>query len=197
MHSYQVANLILAHLDKHLGLGDGTLGALHLTSKPSRSTVRLIHCAPQPAEYRKTSLFGHTDNGSVTVLFNILGGLQILPPGLIDVEQNWRWVRPEPGCAIVNLGDALVQWSGGILHSNKHRIVNPPAAQAKSERYSFAYVLKPNNEAPMRRLVGVDVDPWEDQNAEFTYANWHKIKEAASRKEQKLIRIADSSKAEA
>jgi len=197
VHSYEVANLILSHLDKHLGLRDGTLGALHPKSKPSRSTVRLIHCAPQPAEDRKTSLFGHTDNGSVTVLFNIIGGLQILPPGLIDVEQNWRWVRPEPGCAIVNLGDALVQWSGGILHSNKHRIVNAPVAQAKSERYSFAYVLKPNNEAPMRRLVGVDVEPWEDQDAGYTYANWHKIKEAASRKGKNLIRVTDGSKAEA
>ena len=188
LHSHEVAALILSHLDKQLGLPDGTLTSLHLPSKLSRSTVRLIHNPPQPAEDRKTSLFGHTDNGSVTVLFNIIGGLQILPPGLEAIEQNWRWVRPEPGCAIINLGDALVQWSGGILHSNMHRVVNPPGQQADCERYSFAYVLKPNNDAPMRRLIGPDVESWE-QDAKFTYANWHSIKEAASRKGKNLIRI--------
>ncbi len=195
MHSREVAGLLLSHLDKHLDLRDGTLTSLHLTSKPSRSTVRLIHNPPQPAEDRKTSLFGHTDNGSVTVLFNIIGGLQILPPGLADAEKNWRWVRPEPGCAIVNLGDALVQWSGGVLHSNMHRVVNAPGPQAESERYSFAYVLKPDNEAPMRRLIGPNVDSGEEQDARYTYANWHKIKEAASRKEKNIIRVDVNPKA--
>lgn len=190
-HSHAVAALVLSHLDKNLGLVDGTLVSLHSTSKPSRSTVRLIHNPPQPAENRGTSLFGHTDNGSVTVLFNVIGGLQILPPVLADAEENWRWVRPRPGCAIVNLGDALVQWSGGILHSNMHRVVNAPGLQAESERYSFAYVLKPDNEAPMRRLVGPEVEPWEDQDAGYTYANWHKIKEAVSRNGKNLIRLGD------
>lgn len=196
LHSHQVAALILSHLDKQLGLRDGKFASLHLISKPSRSTVRLIHNPPQPVEDRKTSLFGHTDNGSVTVLFNVIGGLQILPPGVADVEHNWRWVRPKPGCAIVNLGDALVQWSGGILHSNMHRVVNAPGQQAQCERYSFAYVLKPNNEAPMRRLVTPEADAWEEQDDGYTYANWHKVKEAASRKGRNLIRVDGGDKPE-
>ena len=196
MYSHSVATLILSHLDKQLGLRDGTLSSLHLTSERSRSTVRLIHNPPQPAEDRKTSLFGHTDNGSVTVLFNIIGGLQVLPPGLAHLQCNWHWVRPEPGCAIVNLGDALVQWSGGILHSNMHRVVNAPGQQAACERYSFAYVLKPNNKASMRRLVGPDIGVHGERDAQYTYENWHKIKEAASRKEKNLIRVAESDKPE-
>ena len=196
LYSHNVAIVILSHLNKHLGLCDGTLSSLHLTSERSRSTVRLIHNPPQPAQDRKTSLFGHTDNGSVTVLFNIIGGLQVLPPGLADVECNWRWVRPEPGCAIVNLGDALVQWSAGVLHSNLHRVVNAPGQQAVCERYSFAYVLKPNNEASMRRLVGPDKESWEEQDSHCTYANWHRVKEAASRKERNLIWVAESDKPE-
>ena len=196
LHSHEVAALTLSHLDKQLGLHEGALASLHPTSKLSRSTVRLIHNPPQPIEDRKISLFGHTDNGSVTVLFNTIGGLQILPPGLEDVEHNWRWVRPEPECAIVNLGDALVQWSGGILHSNMHRVVSAPGQQAQSERYSFAYVLKPDNQALMRRLTGSGVEAWEDPDADYTYANWHKIKEAASRNEKNLIRVNGSEKSE-
>ena len=35
-----------------------------------------------------------------------------------------------------------------------HRVVNPPGEQARSERYSFAYCLKPRNDAGMERLRG-------------------------------------------
>ena len=63
---------------------------------------------PQPSEKeaQTSTLLGHTDNGSVTVLFNVVGGLQVL-----DREGEWRYVRPEAGHAIVNLGDSVVQVS--------------------------------------------------------------------------------------
>jgi len=104
---------------------------------------------------QQTSLLGHTDNGSLTILFNIIGGLQTLPPDSCE----WRYVRPEPGCAIVNFGDTVVQWTGGVLHSNMHRVVAPPGAQAECERYSFAYVLKPSNEVRMNRWQSGSVIP--------------------------------------
>jgi hypothetical protein len=47
----------------------------------------------------------HTDFGSVTVLFNHMGGLQVLNPD----SKEWKYVKPEPGCAVINLGDAIVK----------------------------------------------------------------------------------------
>ena len=152
---------------------------------------------PQAVEDQKTSLHAHTDNGSITVLFNVIGGLQILPPDLDNEESNWRWVRPEPGCAIVNLGDALVQWSGGILHSNMHRVVNAPGLQAQIERYSIAYVLKPNDDAPMQRLVGENArkeQPILEEDGQYTYAEWHGIKAATAAEGKNMIKINDAAK---
>ena len=70
------------------------------------------------------------------MLFNRLGGLQVRLPeemrarlrsrngedGEGDVAGGWAYVLPLPGHAIVNLGDALVKFSAGVLTSNIHRV---------------------------------------------------------------------------
>ena len=124
MHS--VASTILNHLSTHLSLPSQTLSSMHSLTKRSPSNIRFLHMPPQEASTAQTSLMGYTDNGSVTVLFSVVGGLQVL-----DDTDSWRYVRPEPGHAIVNLGVSMVQWTGGVLRSNMHRVV--PLAGAQSE----------------------------------------------------------------
>ena len=194
MGAHTIAILLLHHLGDQLKFSTKHLGLMHSIAKPSMTTVRLIHMPPQPAEDRRASLFGHTDNGSITILFNVISGLQILPPGVPNEECNWRWVRPEPGFAIVNLGDALVQWSGGILRSNFHRVVNPAGQQAECDRYSFAYVLKPDNDAPMRKLVG-SAKAWDEfEDNDYVYRDWLSVKAVGSRNGRNIIRIGASTK---
>jgi isopenicillin N synthase-like dioxygenase len=60
-----------------------------------------------------------TDFGSVTILFNQLGGLQVINPQ----SYEWKYVKPQPDHAIVNLGDALVKLVGDRLYSGVHRVV--------------------------------------------------------------------------
>ena len=103
-HMHSIASLILTQLSMHLSLPPQTLSSMHAFTERSPSNLRFLHMPPQQASAAQTSLMGHTDNGSVTVLFNIIGGLQIL-----DEKSGWRYVRPEPGHAIVNLGDSVVQ----------------------------------------------------------------------------------------
>ncbi|KAJ7452624.1 hypothetical protein FB451DRAFT_1409314 [Mycena latifolia] len=50
---------------------------------------------------------------------------------------------PLPGHAICNLGDAMAIFSGGILRSNIHRVVNPPGEQGSFPRYSLVYFMHP------------------------------------------------------
>ena len=38
----------------------------------------------------------------------------------------------------------------------------------------------------MRGLIGLDSEAWGEQDAQYTYANWHKIKEATSRKKKEF-----------
>ena len=50
----------------------------------------------------------HTDFGSVTILFNQLGGLQVCNPS----SHEWKYVKPQAGSAIITIGDSLVKLLG-------------------------------------------------------------------------------------
>lgn len=166
-HAYSTVALILSHIEKHLHLSPGTLASLQPQTKRSFTSLRLLRYPPQAADDRRTSLLGHTDIGTITILFNVLGGLQILTPDADPaVEENWTWVKPQPKCAIVNLGDAMVEWSGGILRSNMHRVTYGPGPQAERTRYSVAYLVRPALDVSMRRLGGGDVIPAVEEGEE-------------------------------
>ena len=152
--AYPVVQLILDALDAQLGLPNGKLASLQPRHQLSGTVVRMIRYPPQSLEHGRTSLVGHTDYGTITLLCNVLGGLQILPPGATDEAANWRYVKPEPNCVIVNLGDAMVTWTGEILRSNMHRVTFAPGKQGKCPRYSVAYLIRPERNVPMKRLVG-------------------------------------------
>ena len=146
--------LVLGILDVHLGLPEGTLGSLQRPDKPSGTIVRMIRYPPKSHNDSGSALINHTDHGSITMLCTILGGLQILPPGAARDEANWQYVKPEPNCVIINLGDALVEWTAGILRSNEHRVTSPPGKQAEHVRHSLAYLVRPEHGTPMKRLRG-------------------------------------------
>jgi isopenicillin N synthase-like dioxygenase len=139
--------------DQHYPRSSAWLGPRYLHFS---AVVRLIKAFASPDEEDlRTSMIHHTDFGTITLLANVLGGLQILAPGKAAAEeQAWLYVRPKPGCLIVNLGDAMVQWSGGLLRSNCHRIKFAPGEQRFVDRYSLAILVRPERDASMRRLVG-------------------------------------------
>ncbi|KAL2826749.1 oxidoreductase [Aspergillus pseudoustus] len=156
-------------LDTHLGLTRGTLSALCPLDQQSETSVRLLS---SPAQYSpepdRISLGGHTDIGAITLLFNVVGGLQILPAGRENVAANWRYIKPEPGCAVVNIGDTLVEWTGGLLRSSLHRVVTAPGEQGGVTRRSVAYLVRPANSGSMRRLKGGRIPPVGDGDEEET-----------------------------
>ncbi|CAD6564679.1 MAG: hypothetical protein ASARMPREDX12_002410 [Alectoria sarmentosa] len=152
-HAHSIITRILSILDTGLGLQCGTLASLVSQERTSATLLRLIRYAPQPLLDRRTSLLRHTDLGAITFLCSVLGGLQILTPGSDPTDETaWRYIRPEPNCAIINIGDALVEWSGGILRSNMHRVTYAPGAQADCTRHSIAYLVRGNNDVSMKRL---------------------------------------------
>ncbi|MCJ1439175.1 hypothetical protein MMC27_008566 [Xylographa pallens] len=161
IHSaHSILSLLLAHLNHHLHLPPSTLPSLHRLSAPSGDQVRLLKAPPQDPSTAQPALGAHTDFGSLTLLFNRVGGLQVLPPPAApDQHPEWLFVRPLPGCAIVNLGDAMSKFTGGLLRSNVHRVVPPPGAQAQVPKYSVVYFSRPEDEVLLRRLRGGDVIP--------------------------------------
>ncbi|KAL4931615.1 putative oxidoreductase, 2OG-Fe(II) oxygenase family [Aspergillus undulatus] len=106
---------------------------MHRLNAASGDQVRFVKAPPQPVDDRRTALGEHTDFGSVTILFNRLGGLQVLPPG---VDAEWQY------------------FTNGLLRSNIHRVVSPPGEQANSTRYSLVYFARPEDDVVLRRLEG-------------------------------------------
>jgi isopenicillin N synthase-like dioxygenase len=156
MHNaHSLASVLLEHLTTHLDLPTGTLTALHDQRTISGDHVRFIKAPPQPSDDLRTAMGQHTDFGSVTILFNRVGGLQVLPPG----SSEWCYVRPLPGHCIVNLGDAMVKFTNGLLRSNLHRVVAPPGEQVGCTRYALVYFARPGDEVPLRRVEGSSVIP--------------------------------------
>lgn len=151
-----IVQLLLKLLNEFLELPEGTLTSMHRVHVPSGDQVRLIKAPPQPLDDKQIALGEHTDFGSLTILFNRLGGLQILPPG---EDAVWTYVKPLPNHAIINIGDALVKFTNGVLRSNIHRVVSPPGAQEQYPRYSVVYFNRPEDDVPLRRLQGSAVIP--------------------------------------
>lgn len=151
--SHAIVSLILGQLNTKLGLRSETLQSLHRLRGVSGDQVRWVRSPPQPVDDRKNALGEHTDFGSVTILFNRLGGLQILPPG----GEEWCYVKPLKGHCVVNLGDAMVKFTAGILRSNIHRVVNPPGEQGDSTRMSLVYFARPEDEVVLKVLEGSDM----------------------------------------
>ncbi|KAI6038494.1 hypothetical protein EDC04DRAFT_2868313 [Pisolithus marmoratus] len=150
--------MVTAAIPSILGLPEGTLEELHARGLPSGSEPRIIRSPPMPGKdtANRPVIGAHTDFGSLvrdllTLRFctTFLGGLQVLLPG----ETQWRYVKPIPGHAICDIGDALAVFSGGILKSSIHRVVPPPGAQGEHERWSLVFFTRPNNTQVLRALV--------------------------------------------
>ncbi|KAK3110124.1 hypothetical protein LTR53_015913 [Teratosphaeriaceae sp. CCFEE 6253] len=99
----------------------------------------------------------HSDFGSLTLLFQQLGqpGLEIKTP-----SGDWAAVPVDPHESsseshalpiLVNIGDLLEDWTGGLLRSTVHRVIfSPPTdgdGDGGGDRYSMAYFCQPLDEA--------------------------------------------------
>ena len=151
--SLEINNTILRVFEEKLCLPPGSLLQRHLRDTRSTSEARCIKNPPKlaggtPDEKEKVALGAHTDFGSLSFLHNRLGGLQVLPPGY----DTWQYVRPLPGHAICNVGDALTLFSGGILRSNLHRVVPPPGEQAFHTRWSLVFFTRPGDDVKLSAL---------------------------------------------
>lgn len=164
-------DIMFSHLDKHLELPIGTLYKLHRIEQMSGDHVRFNKSTAGKFDAERAKTGEHTDFGSLTILFNWLGGLQIRMPETDD----WVYVRPVPGSAVVNLGDALVKFTAGLLRSNVHRVVPPMPPQDGIDRHSLVFFSRPEDAVVLRRLQGgiIDKQPVsQKEEMEMTSEEW-------------------------
>jgi isopenicillin N synthase-like dioxygenase len=197
MHTaHSVGLRILQILFQHLGVPGSAevIASRHAFDQVAGDHVRMIRGpARRDAALPEIQTPAHTDFGSVTVLMNWLGGLQMWSEGSSSAVREaipgkgaeagkWLWVRPQANCAIINLGDAAGKFSNGVLRSGRHRVVPAPGEQGLWPRYSVVYFVRPNDECVLRTLEGSGIPARrnrggegagdEDEDEEITAKEW-------------------------
>ncbi|KAI9016139.1 hypothetical protein DFJ74DRAFT_679595 [Hyaloraphidium curvatum] len=152
---------LLRSLAAVLGIPEDHFDPLHRYEAKCGSVLRYVRYPAPPPESEDDPegrrMAQHTDLGTITLLWSTegVGGLQVLSP-----QGEWEWVKPQPGCAIVNLGDSIAAWTGGALKSNLHRVVRPPPGTPQVGRYTVVYFVRPEDDVPMSPIPGFgETDP--------------------------------------
>jgi len=137
----QLTGVIVRSLDVH----PSCVESASLRTKPML-LMRLLHydqTKSDPAQGVFAAV-PHTDYGILTILTN--DG----EPGLeICVDDEWRTVAAIPGCFIVNIGDMLEKWTGGLYKSTLHRVVHTSG----NDRFSIPFFFEPNVNCTIKSLV--------------------------------------------
>lgn len=110
------------------------------------ATLRLLHYPPHPGRFdgERYGAAPHTDYGNLTVLAqDDAGGLEVRAR-----DGTWLDAPPIAGAFVCNIGDCLMRWSNDIYVSTPHRVVN----RSGRDRYSMAFFLDPNADAPVACL---------------------------------------------
>lgn len=133
----EILEKILTLFSIALGLPPSSLSDIHKYEEEGESYVRFMIYYPrtqdEEAKTNQTWLKGHTDFGSVTLLWSQpIASLQML-----DFDDKWRYVKPVDGSLIVNAGDMLEMLSGGKFKATIHRVVQPPQDQQGVERLGY------------------------------------------------------------
>ncbi|PYI01908.1 Clavaminate synthase-like protein [Aspergillus sclerotiicarbonarius CBS 121057] len=145
---------------------EGNLDANEFYNVSKNDILNLTPPLPAPflLHWNRPTLksFIHTSHAITTLLLTHLNTHLCLPPSTLpnvhllppSPNAEWTYVKPLPGHAIVNLGDAMVKFTNGRLRSNVHRVARPPGEQASWTRYSVVYFARAEDEVPLRRLEG-------------------------------------------
>lgn len=116
------------------------------------SILRLLHYPPQmdPPPAGSVRAGAHEDINVITLL---LGAEEA---GLEVKHRSGQWlaVNPPPGALVINCGDMLQRYTGGVLPSTTHRVVNPAPERSRFPRYSTPFFLHFNQDFRIEALPG-------------------------------------------
>ncbi len=116
------------------------------------SILRLLHYPPQydPPPEGSVRAGAHEDINVITLLLGAEeAGLEVK-----HRSGDWLGVNPPPGALVINCGDMLQRYTGGVLPSTTHRVVNPSPDRARFPRYSTPFFLHFNQDFLIEALPG-------------------------------------------
>ncbi|KAF2009074.1 Clavaminate synthase-like protein [Aaosphaeria arxii CBS 175.79] len=135
---------------------------------PSGTIFRLLYypqtTTPSPSSGPCIRAGAHSDYGSLTLLFRLPGqpGLELLTTS----SGTWKPVPVNPSPTtlstppiLVNIGDLLSFWTGGMLKSTVHRVT----FSGGEERHSMAYFCHPLDEVELVRVPSAVIEGFGDR----------------------------------
>lgn len=168
---YNLCNQILTLFAQALDIEKDWFTSRHDPAKGPTGTVFRLLYYPYVDDYDDKldiRAGAHSDYGSITLLFQQAGqpGLEIKGP-----NGDWVPVPVDPTTSdgtpssaptsigrralpiLVNIGDLLEDWTGGLLKSTVHRVIFPKDDSiAKADRYSIAYFCHPLDDAELEAV---------------------------------------------
>ncbi|KAJ3414841.1 hypothetical protein HDV05_005998 [Chytridiales sp. JEL 0842] len=167
---------LLRELAGALGVEEDYFLERHRYEEPSGDILRFL-CYPAIREASNYSISpqpliragGHSDYGSLTILFQKdIGGLEVL---LGDRDTNkeqlvWTPVPVIKDAVVVNAGDLLEFWTGGLIKSTVHRVVGN--TDSDKGRQSIAYFCHPCDKTMLETIPSDLVHAHSKQNAKNT-----------------------------
>ena len=195
-HGNKIARIVLSVLEKRLQLPIGSFTKMHRLNEDSGDFVRVLKYSGAPDDQKdgQVGFPAHKDAMSVAILFTWLGGLQIPHPsaevhGLNVKNEDWRWVRPEPGYAIVNLGDAMEIFTNKVLKSGIHRVVKAPGQQRAYDRFSVVVATRPENSTLMKAFENPLIPPHKHNGRFLSSLEWgHSLIAGIIKREQDEVK---------
>ncbi|KAG5929981.1 hypothetical protein E4U42_003635 [Claviceps africana] len=152
---------ILSVLSRELEL-PSDLKDCHRKDRPSAANMAMLKYLAWGSSRDRIGNMAHTDMGTLTVVFSKSGGLQAMLPGADD----WAFIPPRDGHAVVNVGDSLRFLSKGALASSLHRVV-PPSDGAGQDKFSVIYFLRPEFDAKFTTHDGKQISSVEWHNQKY------------------------------
>lgn len=147
---------VLGYYHQAFELGRALLGAFaesvelpaghfdrQLTCPPSQ--LRLLHYPPTRPGAGVMGIGAHTDYECLTLLHTTAPGLEVM-----NAAGNWVQAPPIDGALVVNIGDLLEIWTGGLFSSTWHRVQPVP-----QERYSFPLFFNLDYDTVIEPLPGM------------------------------------------
>jgi isopenicillin N synthase-like dioxygenase len=123
---YGLGRELLAGFELSLDLKPGTF-LDHVTIPPSQLRLLKYFENDEPSDERNMGIAAHSDFECFTILNTSGPGLQ-----LMSYEDHWVEAPPVEGAFVVNIGDCLEAWTGGLFKATQHRVIN-----LGKERYSL------------------------------------------------------------
>ncbi|CVK98796.1 hypothetical protein FPRO06_07726 [Fusarium proliferatum] len=160
VHEY--TDCILSILSEALQL-PYDLKQCHRKDKPSSANMAMLNYLPWGSSDERIGNMAHTDMGTLTVVFSKSEGLQAMLPG----REDWSFIPPQEGHAVVNVGDSLRFLSNGMLASSLHRVVPPPDS-AGQDKFSVIYFLRPEFDAKFKNHEGKEINSVEWHNKKYS-----------------------------